>query len=92
MKRWANDIGPNMRRIRIRMGLTQEQFAAKLQIKESDMTRQVVANLESRRRRAYESHIRQIIKVSHCTLDELFFGTTLVINRQPTNRSKRSRH
>ena len=91
MKRWANEIGPYLRKIRMRMGLTQEQFAARLQLKESDMTRQVVANLESRRRQVFEHHIRAIIKVTHCTLDELFFGTPPPANNNPSGRSKPSR-
>lgn len=74
MKRWANDIGPNVRKLRLLRGLTQEQLAAKLQIHGSDMTRQVVANIEARRRRVYEHQIRLLMKVLRCTLDELFFG------------------
>jgi len=91
MKRWANDIGPNLRKVRLRMGLTQEQFAARLQLKESEMTRQVVANIEARRRRVFEDHIRLIVRVSHCTLDELFFGTPPPTKNNPPGRSKPSR-
>jgi len=85
MKRWANDIGPNVRKLRIRLGLTQEQLAAKLQINGSDMTRQVVANIEARRRRVYEHQIRLLMKVLHCTLDELFFGIPPA-QSQPSHR------
>lgn len=77
MKRWANDIGPNVRRLRLRRGLTQEQLAAKLQISGSDISRQILANIESRRRRVYEYQLRALIKVLRCTLDELFFGTSV---------------
>jgi transcriptional regulator with XRE-family HTH domain len=91
MKRWANDIGPNLRRVRLRLGLTQEQFAAKLQIAGADMTRQVVANMEARRRRVYEHQIRLVIKVSRCTLNELFFGVPPATNRNPPLHSKPSR-
>jgi len=85
MKRWANDIGPNVRKLRIRLGLTQEQLAAKLQINGSDMTRQVVANIEARRRRVYEHQIRLLMKVLRCTLDELFFGIP-PSHSQPSHR------
>ena len=74
MKRWANNIGPHLTRIRRRRGLTQEQLAARLQIGESEMTRQVVANIEARRRRVYEDHLRGLVKVLRCDLNELFFG------------------
>ena len=75
----------------MRMGLTQEQFAARLQLKESDMTRQVVANIEARRRRVFEEHIRLIIKVSHCNLDELFFGDSAPEKPISSPRPKPSR-
>ena len=74
MSRWANDIGPNLRKLRLRLGLTQDQLAARLQIAGSNMTRQILANIECRRRRVNEQQIRQFIKVLRCTLDELFFG------------------
>lgn len=80
MKRWANNIGPHLTRIRRRRGLTQEQLAAKLQINESDMTRQVVANIEARRRRVYEDHFRALVKVLRCDLNELFFGNPPATN------------
>jgi hypothetical protein len=55
------------------------------------MTRQVVANMEARRRRIYEHQIRLVIKVSHCTLDELFFGVPPAMNRNPPPHSKQPR-
>ena len=75
MKPKANDIGHHLAKIRFRRGLTQDQLAARLQIAGSDMTRQVVANLESRRQTATDRQIRALAKVLRCTLDELFFGT-----------------
>lgn len=91
VKRWANEIGPNLRKIRLRRGLTQEQLAARLQIAEADMTRQVVANIEARRRRVYENHIRGIIKVLRCDLNELFFGVPPAPDSHRPTRSKPSR-
>jgi transcriptional regulator with XRE-family HTH domain len=75
MKPKANDIGHNLAKIRFRRKLTQDQLAARLQIAGYDMTRQVVANLESRRRIATDRHITGLVKVLRCSLDELFFGT-----------------
>ena len=91
MKRWANDIGPNVTKLRLHRGLTQEQLAAKLQIGGADMTRQVVANIEARRRRVYEDQIRALIKVLRCTFDELFFGSTPATSSQPSIHTKPSR-
>lgn len=76
MRRWANDIGHNLAKLRMQRGLTQEQLAAKLQINGADISRQVLANIESRRRRVNEQQIRALLKVLRCSLDELFFGTT----------------
>lgn len=89
MKRWANNIGPHLTRIRLRRGLTQEQLAAKLQIGESNMTRQVVANIEARRRRVYEDHIRHLVKVLRCDLDELFHGKSAPDKTPPTKSPRR---
>jgi len=86
MRRWANDIGPNVRKLRLLRGLTQEQLAAKLQIHGSDMTRQVIANIEARRRRVYEHQIRLLLKVLRCNLDELFFSTTPTANLSSPRR------
>jgi len=91
MKRWANDIGPNLTKLRLRRGLTQEQLAAKLQINGSDMTRQVVANIEARRRRVYEHQIRLLIKVLRCTVDELFSGIPPAMTSNPPLYTKPSR-
>jgi transcriptional regulator with XRE-family HTH domain len=91
MKRWANDIGPNVTRLRLRRGLTQEQLAAKLQISGSDISRQILANIESRRRRVYEYQLRALIKVLRCTLDELFFGVPSATGNSPPTHSKLSR-
>jgi transcriptional regulator with XRE-family HTH domain len=74
MKRWANDIGHHLAKIRISRGLTQEQLAAKIQIKGAGMSRQVIANIEARRRRVYEQHLRAFVKVLRCSYDELFLG------------------
>jgi transcriptional regulator with XRE-family HTH domain len=88
MKRWANDIGPNLTKLRLRRGLTQEELAARLQIAEADMTSQVVANIEARRRRVYEDHIRGLIKVLRCDLNELFFGVPPATGSNLPTRSK----
>ena len=91
VKRWANNIGPNLTKLRLRRGLTQEQLAARLQIAEADMTRQVVANIEARRRRVYEDHIRGLIKVLRCNLNELFFGVPPITDSHRSTRPKTSR-
>lgn len=86
MRHWANDIGHNLAKLRMQRGLTQEQLAAKLQISGADISRQVLANIESRRRRVNEQQIRALMKVLRCSLDELFFGTTSSANPKSQRR------
>jgi hypothetical protein len=74
MKPKANDIGQHINRLRHRRGLTQEQLAIKIQLKGQDMTRQIVANMESRRRTINDRQIVRLVLGLDCTLDELFFG------------------
>ena len=86
MKPRANDIGQHLVKLRLNRRLTQEQLAAKLQISGSNMTRQVVANVEARRRRVYEHQIRLFVKVLRCSFDELFLGAS------PDQKSSLSPH
>ena len=74
LKPKANHIGQNVVKLRALRSLTQEQLAAKVQINGSDMTRQVIANIESGRRSVSEDQIRHLAKVFRCSFDEIFFG------------------
>ncbi|HTQ51857.1 MAG TPA: helix-turn-helix transcriptional regulator [Candidatus Acidoferrales bacterium] len=74
MKPKANHIGQNVAKLRALRGLTQEQLAAKVQINESNMTRQVIANIESGRRSVSENQIRHLAKVFRCSFDDIFLG------------------
>ncbi|MCI0535080.1 MAG: hypothetical protein L0Z50_07620 [Verrucomicrobiales bacterium] len=38
------------------------------------MTRQILGNIESGRRKVYHWHIRGIRNALHCTFDEIFLG------------------
>jgi hypothetical protein len=75
VNRWKNNIGQHLAKVRLRRGLTQDQLAAKLQISEFPMSRQVVANIEARRTRVSEEQIRHLVKVLRCSYEELFDGT-----------------
>ena len=91
MKPKANDIGPHLVKLRLHRRLTQEQLAAKLQISGANMTRQVVANIEARRRRVYERQIRFFIKVLRCSFDDLFLGNSAPEKPAASPRPKPSR-
>lgn len=65
-------IGKNIRKLREKAGLTQEQLAAKLQINGCDITRSAVAKIEVGQRHLYPDEIillKQILAVSY---DEIF--------------------
>ena len=65
-------IGNNIRILREKAGMTQEELAAKLQIGGCDITRSAVAKIEVGQRHLYTDEIiliKQILKVSY---DEIF--------------------
>jgi len=74
LKPKANHIGQHVTKLRTLRGLTQEELAAKLQINGSNMTRQVIANIESGRRTVSENQIRHLTKVLRCSFDDIFLG------------------
>ena len=65
-------IGKNIRALRERAGMTQEQLSAKLQVNGCDLTRSAVAKIEVGQRHIYPDEIiliREILKVSY---EEIF--------------------
>lgn len=65
-------IGNNIRSLRERAGLTQEQVAAKLQINGCDITRSAVAKIEVGQRHLYPDEIILLKKILSATYDEIF--------------------
>ena len=72
MRHDANLIGQKVGRLRYARGWTQEQLAAKLQILQCDVSREVVANIENRRSVATDKHCFFLAKVFNVSIDELF--------------------
>ncbi len=67
-------IGENIRRFREKLGLTQEQLAAKLQVNGCDITRSALAKIEVGQRHLYPDEIilfKEILKVSYEDLFDL---------------------
>lgn len=65
-------IGENLRKLRERAGLTQEQVAAKMQVGGCDITRSAIAKIEVGQRHVYPDEIilfRDILKTSY---EEIF--------------------
>ena len=65
-------IGHNIRRLREKAGLTQEQVAAKLQIGGCDITRSAVAKIEVGQRHLYPDEIILIKEILGVSYEEIF--------------------
>jgi len=67
-----NIIGPSVLKLRLKMKWTQEQMVARAQCAGFDLSRQMLANIETRRRGATIDHLQIFVKLFRCTYDELF--------------------
>ena len=65
-------IGENVRRLRIKAGLTQEALAAKLQLEGCDLTRSALAKIEVGQRHLYPDEIILLCTILKTTYDEIF--------------------
>ena len=72
MRHHANLIGPKIGKLRYARVWTQDVLAAKLQILQCDISRDVVANIENRRSVATDKHCYFLAKVFNVSIDELF--------------------
>jgi len=65
-------IGSNVRKLREKAGITQEQLSARLQINGCDITRSAVAKIEVGQRHLYPDEIILIKKILNVSYDEIF--------------------
>ena len=65
-------IGNNIKNLREKAGLTQEQFAAKLQINGCDITRSAIAKIEVGQRHLYPDELILLREILSVTYDEIF--------------------
>ncbi len=65
-------IGNKVRELRERVGITQEQLSARLQINGCDITRSAVAKIEVGQRHLYPDEIILIKKILNVSYDEIF--------------------
>ena len=65
-------IGNNIRKLREKASLTQEQVAAKLQINGCDITRRAVAKIEVGQRHLYPDEIILLKGILSATYEEIF--------------------
>ena len=64
-------IGENIRKLRLKAGLTQDLLAARLQLAGCDITRSAVAKLEVGQRHLYADEIVLIARILDVTCDAL---------------------
>lgn len=67
-----NLVGPQVRRLRMAAGLSQEALAAKLQVTGWDISRAGLSKIESRLRRVNDAEVYMLSKVLSCALIDLF--------------------
>ena len=65
-------VGKNIRSLREKAGMTQEQLAAKLQINGCDITRSAVAKIEVGQRHLYPDEIILIKQILNVKYDDIF--------------------
>lgn len=79
---YEKNLGHNIRMLREKRNLTQEQLAAKLQVRNCDITRSALAKIEVGQRHLYVDevyHLKNILKVS---FDEIFPDTCKGYNEE----------
>jgi transcriptional regulator with XRE-family HTH domain len=89
-----NVIGPILRALRRSKGLTQEQVAARCQVRGFDLTRGTLAKIESQVRAVSDHEIPFLAAGIEAEIHELFPSKTKVLARKarnPKGTAKKSR-
>ncbi len=68
---YDKQVGRQVRRLREAGGLTQEQLAARLQVRGCDLTRSALAKIEAGQRHIYAFELRQLREALGTTYEEL---------------------
>ena len=66
-------FGKNIRTLRKKKKLTQEQLSAQLQVKGCDITRSALAKVEVGQRHLYPDEIRLLKELLNVTFEEMFY-------------------
>ncbi len=65
-------LGQNIRRLRMRLKLTQGQVSAQLQVRGCDITRSALAKIEAGQRHIYPDELKYLHEILHISYDDLF--------------------
>lgn len=68
---YDQQVGQQVRRLRESGGLTQEQLAARLQVRGCDVTRSALAKIEAGQRHVYAFELRQLREALGTTYEAL---------------------
>ena len=68
----ANVVGPQVRKLRNKLDLTQEALAARCQLHGLDISRGTLSQMEARLRRVTDSELFQLSVVLKVSTDDLF--------------------
>ena len=69
---YEKKLGTNIRNLRIKSGLTQEQLAAKFQVYGCDITRSALAKIEVGQRHIYPDEIKALKEILNVKYEEIF--------------------
>lgn len=65
-------LGQNIRNIRMRRNLSQEQVAAQMQVRGCDVTRSALAKIEAGQRHIYPDELKALKEILSVSFDEMF--------------------
>lgn len=65
-------LGQNIRALRMKRGFSQEQLAARLQVRGCDVTRSALAKMEAGQRHIYPDELRALRDILGVAFEELF--------------------
>ena len=82
MRNYANIVGQNVVKFRHRAGWTQEVLAAKMQLLGCCVTRDILANIESRRSLVTDKRVAIFAEVFGVAVGDLFPPIPLAFKRQ----------
>lgn len=68
----ANVVGPQVRKLRNKLDLTQEELAARCQLHGLDISRGTLSQIEARLRRVADSELFRLSVVLNVSTDDLF--------------------
>lgn len=80
-KEYDRIIGANLRSLREKAGLTQEQVSVKMQVGGCDITRSAVAKIEVGQRHLYPDEILLLKDILDTEYDEIFSPAEVAVRR-----------